>query len=327
MKKMSLDKLVWCALGALCLLQPVAAQAPQYPEKPVRMVVAFSPGGGTDIVARRLSAKLTELLGQQFIVENRAGAGGVIGTTQVVRSPADGYTTLMATMGNLVVNPYIYDMPVDVNKDLAPVSKVVEVEFALLVHPSIPAANLKEFIDYVKSKPGEVSYSSSGIGGGPHLAGALFELTSGTSMMHVPYKGSGESLKDVVGGQVNATFDSLLQALPLIKEGRLKALAVLGGHRSALLPEVPTMAEAGLADYEFTNWYGLTIPSATPAPIVNTLSETVRAALADPTLRKQIEDMGARPVGDTPDEFRQFIQKESKKWEYVVKAADIKLKK
>lgn len=324
--RLSLRKLS-CALGTSLLVSPMLVGAQDFPDKPIKMVVAFSAGGGTDIVARQLGAKMAEQLGQQIIVENRAGAGGVIGTTQVARSPADGYTTFMATMGNLVVNPYIYDMQVDVAKDLTPVSKVVEVEFALLVHPSVPADTLEAFIDYAKKNPEAITYSSSGIGGGPHLAGELFDLTAKTKMTHIPYKGSGESLKDVVGGQVNATFDSLLQALPLIQQGRLKALAVLGSQRSKLLPDVPTAAEAGLPDYEFTNWYGVVVPSGTPKPVIQKLNDSIRKAVADPKLKTQIEDMGARVVGDSPEDFQQFIEKESKKWAYVVKAANIQTMK
>ena len=309
------------AMAAACAAMPATAN--DYPTEPVRMVVAFAPGGGTDIVARLVGPKLSEILGQSVVVENRAGAGGVIGTENVARARADGHTTLMATMGNLAVNPYIYPMQIDVQQDLAPISKVVEVQFALLVHPSVPATTLQEFIALAKQKPGEINYSSSGVGGGPHLAGELFDSLAGTKLTHIPYKGSGQSLTDLLGGQVHATFDSLLQALPYINEGKLRALAVLGSERSPLLPDVPTVAEAGVAGYEFTNWYGLTAPAGTPDHAIKKLNDGIRQVLRQPDIKEKLEAMGARVVGDTPTEFRAFIASENDKWKDVIAKAGI----
>lgn len=289
------------------------------------MLVAFAPAGGTDIVARLVAPRMADVLGQSVVVENRAGAGGVIGSEAAARSPADGYTTLMATMGNLAVNPYIYPMRIDVKRDLAPISKVVEVQFALLVHPSVPAKSLQEFIALAKSRPGHLTYSSSGTGGGPHLAGELFDMLAGTKLTHIPYKGSGQSFNDVIGGQVTATFDSLLQALPFIKEGRVRALAVLGSERSPLLPDVPTVAEAGVPGYEFTNWYGLTAPSGTPPEAIKKLNDSMRQVLRQPEVKQQLENMGARVVGDSPEAFRDFIAAENVKWEKVIRKAGISM--
>jgi len=309
------------ALAAAAVAGPASAQT--YPDKPVRMVVAFAPAGGTDIVARLVAPRMAELFGQSVVVENRAGAGGVIGTENVAKAAPDGYTTLMVTMGNLAVNPYLYSMRVDVQRDLKPVSKVVEVQFALLVHPSVPAKTLREFIDLAKARPGHLTYSSSGIGGGPHLAGELFDSLAGTKLTHVPYKGSGQSLSDLIGGQVSGSFDSLLQALPYVRDGRLRALAILGSERSPLLPDVPTVAEAGVPGYEFTNWYGLVAPAGTPQPVVEKLNGAVRQVLGQPDIRRKLEDMGARVVGDSPEAFGKFIATENTKWEKVIRAAKI----
>lgn len=311
------------AVAAVTTSMAAPSMGQTYPDKPIRMVVAFAPAGGTDIVARLVGPKLSEILGQSVVVENRAGAGGVIGSENVARSPADGYTTLMATMGNLAVNPYIYPMRIDVQKDLTPISKVVEVQFALLVHPSVPANTLQEFIALAKKKPGDITYSSSGVGGGPHLAGELFDSLAGTKLAHIPYKGSGQSLTDLLGGQVNATFDSLLQALPYIKEGKLRALAILGSERSPLLPNVPTVAEAGVPEYEFTNWYGLTAPAGTPPEAIQKLNDGIRQVLRQPDVKEKLEAMGARVVGDTPQEFGTFIASENVKWEKVIQRAGI----
>src|SRR5258705_358362 len=258
------------AVGIVALLAAAAgasALAQTFPAKPVRIVVAFPPGGGTDIVARLLAPKLTEAWAQQVIVDNRAGASGVIGTEFAARSAPDGHTLFMGTLGNLAVNPHlIAKMRVDPLRDFAPVTQVVAVHFVMVAHPSLPARNVNELIALARSRPGEINYSSSGPGGAPHLAGELFKSMAKVNLVHVPYKGSSPSFQDLLGGQVSLTCDSLVQALPYIRDKRLVALAVLGAARSPLLPEVPTVAES-LPGYELTNWFGLVAPAAVPGLI------------------------------------------------------------
>ena len=303
------------------------AQAPAaFPTKPVRIIVAFPPGGGTDIVARVMAPKLAELWGgQQAIVDNRAGASGVIGTEAAARAAADGYTWLLGTMGNLTVNQYLYPkMPVDPQRDLTALTQVVAVHFVMVAHPSLPAKNVKELIALAKARPGQINYSSSGPGGAPHLAGELLKSMAGINLVHIPYKGSGPSFTDLLGGQVSLTCDSLLQALPYIKAGRLKALAVLGSKRSKLLPDVPTVAESGVPGYELTNWFGLVVPAATPKDLITRLYGDVSKVLAQPDVRDKIEGMGADVIGSTPDQFAAFMRAETAKWAKVIKQANIR---
>jgi len=238
---------------SLLLLWLGAAHA--FPTKPVRIIVAFPPGGGTDIVARLLAPRLTDLWGQAVVVENRAGASGTIGTEVAARSDPDGHTLFMATMGNMTANPHLYPkMAVDPLRAFAPITKVVDVHFVFMANPALPADNVKDLVEAAKKRPGELHYSSSGPGGAPHLAMELFKRQAGIDLTHVPYKGSGPGMTDLLGGRVMMTMDSLLQGYPQIKAGKLKALAVLGPKRSSLLPEVPTMAEAGVSGYALTNW-------------------------------------------------------------------------
>jgi tripartite-type tricarboxylate transporter receptor subunit TctC len=301
------------------------AQAQQFPVKPVRIIVAFPPGGGTDIVARLLGQKLSEAWGQQAIVDNRAGASGVIGTEAAARAAPDGYTWFMGTMGNLTVNQHLYaKMPVDPQRDLAALSQVVAVHFVMVSHPSLPAKNVKELIALAKAHPGQINYSSSGPGGAPHLAGELLKSMAGINLVHIPYKGSGPSFTDLLGGQISLTCDSLVQALPYIKAGRLNALAVLGSKRSKLLPNVPTVAESGVPGYELTNWFGLVVPAATPRELINRLYGDVSKALAPSDIRDKLQAMGADVIGSTPDQFTAFMKSETAKWAKVVKQANIR---
>ena len=295
-----------------------------FPEKPVRMIVAFPAGGGTDIVARLLAEKLTTLWGQQVIVDNRGGAGGVIGTEIAARSAPDGHTIFMATLGNLSINPHLYKMGVDPATDLAPISNVVDVNFVLVANPKFPARNVKELIALAKQKPNQINYSSSGVGGAPHLAGELFNDMADVKLMHIPYKGSGPSFTDLLGGQVSLTFDSLVQSLPYIQNGKLRALAVLANQRSELLPDVPTLAEAGVPGYNFTNWFGLAAPAGTPADRIDKLNAAVQQVLQDPALRERLADMGAVPAGTTPAAFGQLIRDERTKWGRIIQERGIR---
>ena len=311
------------AAAAASAANPAAAQA--FPTKPVRIIVAFPPGGGTDIVARLLGQKLGEAWGHQAIVDNRAGASGVIGTEAAARAAPDGYTWFMGTMGNLTVNQHLYaKMPVDPQRDLTALSQVVAVHFVAVSHPSLPAKNVKELIALAKSRPGQINYSSSGPGGAPHLGGELLKSMAGINLVHIPYKGSGPSFTDLLGGQVSLTFDSLVQALPYIKAGKLNALGVLGSKRSPLLPGVPTIAESAVPGYELTNWFGLVVPAGTPRDLVNRLYGDVSKALAQGDIREKLHAMGADVIGSSPDQFAAFMKAETAKWAKVVKQANIR---
>src|ERR1043165_9648458 len=265
-------KLVLLAWVATALAQP-------FPSKPVRIIVAFPPGGGTDIGARRVGQKLTEVWNQQVVIDNRAGAAGVIGTELAAQAAPDGYTLFGGTLGNLAVNQHLYpSMKVNVLRDFAPVTQIVNVHFSAMAYPGFPPNTIKELIDYAKAKPGVVNYSSSGAGGAPHLAGSLLALMAGIDITHVPYKGSNPSFADLLAGQVQLTFDSLIQGLPHIREGKLKALAVLGETRSPLLPDVPTGGET-VPGFSLTNWFAMVAPVATPPDIVAKIATDARAVI------------------------------------------------
>ena len=318
-------KNIRCLLALLlAALACTAAQAQNFPTRTVKIIVAFSPGGGTDIVARLLGQKLTEMWGQQVIVENRAGASGTIGTELAARAAPDGYTLFMGTLGNLSVNKHLYPkMTVDPLKDFAPITKVVDVHFVMVVHPSVPARNVAEFIALAKAKPGQVTYASSGPGGAPHLAAESFKRMAGIDIAHIPYKASAQSFQDLLGGQVMMTMDSQIQALPYIRDGRLRALGVLGKTRSAQLPDVQTIGET-LPGYELTNWFGLVAPAATPKDILAKISADVAKALENQELRDKITALSATVVGDTPEQFGATMRADSEKWARVIREANIK---
>jgi tripartite-type tricarboxylate transporter receptor subunit TctC len=317
MKRIAIVALLAVAMGASALAQT-------FPAKPVRIVVAFPAGGGVDIVARLLAPKLAEAWGQQVIVDNRAGASGVIGTEFAARSAPDGHTLLMGTLGNLSVNPHlIAKMPVDPLRDFAPITQVVAVHFVLVAHPSLPARNIIELIALARSRPGEINYSSSGPGGAPHLAGELFKSIAKVNLVHVPYKGSAPSFQDLLGGQVSLTFDSLVQALPYVRDKRLNALAVLGAARSPLLPEVPTVAES-LPSYELTNWFGLVAPAAVPRAIVGKVHADVVKVLQDAGVSEKLSAMGATAVGNTPEQFGAMMRADSEKWGRLIRETNIR---
>lgn len=315
----------FAALFSCTVLAQGSAAAQSFPLKAVRIIVAFPPGGGTDIVARIVGQKLAEGWGQQAIIDNRAGASGVIGTEAAARAAPDGYTWFMGTMGNLTVNQHLYrKMPVDPQRDLTALSQVVAVHFVMVSHPSLPAKSVKELIALAKSRPGQINYSSSGPGGAPHLGGELLKSMAGIDLVHIPYKGSGPSFTDLLGGQVSLTFDSLLQALPYIKAGKLNAMAVLGSKRSALLPQTPTVAESGVPGYELTNWFGLVVPTASSRELVARLYGDVSKVLAQADVRDKLQAMGADVIGSTPEQFAAFMRSETTKWEKVIKTANIR---
>jgi len=310
-------------LAFCAALLAAGAFAQPFPSKPVRIVVAFPAGGGTDIVARLLSPRLADAWGQQVIVDNRAGASGVIGTELAARSPADGATLFLGTLGNLAVNPHLYPkMTVDPLRDFAPVTQVVAVHFVMVANPALPARNVAELIALAKSQPGRINYSSSGPGGAPHLAGELFKSMAKVDLVHVAYKGSAPSFQDLLGGQVSLTCDSLVQALPYIRDGRLRALAVLGARRSPLLPDVPTVGET-LPGYELTNWFGLVAPAAVPAPVVARIHDDVVKLLRDPAVSEKLSAMGATAIGNEPGEFGAAMRADSEKWGRLIREAHI----
>lgn len=304
--------------------QTTVSAAQTFPNKPVNLVVAFPPGGGTDIVARKVAQSLNTLWNQPVIVENKGGAGGTIGTAMVARAEPNGYTIMLATLGNMAINQHLYKMDIDPTKDLTAITNVVGVDFVLLVNPNVPVKNVQELIALAKQKPGKLNYSSSGMGGAPHLAIELLMSMTGTKFTHVPYKGSGPSIADLVGGQVDFTMDSLVQSLPQIQSGRLKAIAVLGAKRSPLLPEIPTVAESGVPGYEFTNWFGLVAPAQTPPEVIAKLNKDVVHVLAQSDLHSQLEKMGATVIANSPSQFEQQIKSDSLKWGKIIKEGNIK---
>lgn len=315
--------IVLAAGVAALLLASGAAQAQEYPVKPIRIVVPSSPGGGTDILARQLSVKLTERWGQQVIIDNRPGAGQMIGISLVAKSPPDGYTLVM-TATPLAINTVLYKkVPYDPIRDFAPVTQVAAMPNLLVTHPTLPVRSLKQMIALAKSRPGELAYASSGIGTGPHLSMELFNHMAGIKLEHVPYKGTGPALIDTMSGHVQLLMSTLLPPLPHLKTGRLRALGVTSAKRVSSLPDVPTVAEGGVAGYEVVGWYGIAAPAGTPQLVVAKLQTDISAILHAPELRDKLAAEGAEAVGSKPEEFGAFIKSEIDKWGKVVKAARI----
>ena len=315
------------ALGVVCALAVGASEAfaQKYPEKGVRIVTPFGPGGGTDIFGRLIAQRLTERYGQQFIVENRPGAGSLLGTEHVAKSPPDGYT-LLITSASYSFNPGLYSsLKFDPLKDFTPVSLVVRVPHVIVVLPSFPAKNLQEFVKIARSRPGDVFYASSGPGSAMHLAGALFGIVTKTQLTHVPYKGGAATVTAVLGGEATTAFNTLETAIGQIKAGRLRALAVSTRERAPAIPDVPTASEAGIKDYEAIGWFGMLAPAGTPPAIVEQLSGELAKIMQSPAMRERTLQEGATPVGTTPAEFQRFLQAEIAKWTRVIKQAGIKL--
>ncbi len=308
------------ALSLLAL--PVAAQ--NYPTRAVRLVVPSSPGGGTDISARILAPQLSQFLGQQVVVENRPGAGTMIGGEAVARAAPDGYTLLMG-ISTLAINPAMYKkVPYDALKDLAPISQAVALSNVLVVHPSLPAKSVKEFVALVKPRPGQINFASAGVGTSPHLSMELFLVMTGLKMLHIPYKGSGPGVTDLIAGHVPAMMPNMLSAQPHIKSGRLRALGVTGSKRAPGADDIPTIAEAGVPGYEAVQWYGLLAPAAVPRDIITKLHAGVVRALQNPEVRQRLLNDGAEPVGSSPEEFSAYLRSETAKWAKVIQAAGIK---
>jgi tripartite-type tricarboxylate transporter receptor subunit TctC len=307
--------------GALGAMLAAGAFAQGYPAKPVKVVVPYPPGGPTDIVARVVSQKLADQTGQQFIVENRAGAGGNIGAEAVARAPADGYTLLVATTAH-AINPSLFKrLGYDLQKDFAPVSQLTGGPLVIVANPSLRANNVQELIALAKSKPGGLNYASSGNGQSTHLSAELFSSMAGIKLNHVPYKGSAPALTDVIAGQADLMFDTMLSAMPQVKTGKLKALAVTSAARSPAAPELPTVAESGLAGYEAIAWNGLLAPMGTPNDVVAKLNAEVKKALELPEVRERFAAQGFGAAWSPPDQYAAFIRSELAKWAKVVKAS------
>ena len=302
-----------------------AAFAQAYPTHSIRLVVPFPAGGTTDILARAAAQKLSESLGQAVVVDNRPGAAGNIGADLVAKSAPDGYTLLMGTVGTHAINPSLYaKMPYDHVKDFVPVVLVAGVPNVLAVYPAFPVNSVAELIALAKSKPGTINFASSGSGTSIHMSGELFKSMAGVDMTHVPYKGSAPALTDLMGGQVQIMFDNLPSALPLIKAGKLRAIAVTSLKRAPALPDVPTISESGLPGFEASSWFGVLAPAGTPSPIVAKINADVNKWLQSPEAREQLLAQGANAAGGTPEQFTAHIRAETEKWAKVVKASGAK---
>ncbi len=323
---MSLSRRLFIAALAcpLAFAAPPTSFAQGYPDKPVRMLVGFSPGGFTDVLGRLIAQKLHERLGQPFVVENKPGAAGTIAADQVAKSKPDGYTLLMGHSNSNSVAPALYPkLTYDVVKDFTPIIHVASTPFMLTVHPSVPATDVKSFIEHAKKTP--LRYASSGQGSGQHLAAEQFALQTGVKMTHIPYKGSGQAITDLLSGQVELNFESPPNTLQHIKAGKLKALGITSAKRSQLLPDVPTIAEQGVAGYEIIQWFGVFGPPGMPKAVVDKLNAEINAIMKTPEFVEKIESQGGTIYGGTPDAFASYIRSDVAKWDKLIKAANIKL--
>ena len=314
-------------LAALCALtgQHAAAQAPgSYPNRPIRMIAPSGAGGPVDVICRAVSQGLGEVLGQQLVVENRVGAAGLIGTETVVKSAPDGYTLLFGFSGPLAIVPNLNpNTPYDPQRDLVAISQVAAAPYVLLVHPSVPAKSVKQLVTLAKSRSGKMNFGSGGIGVGIHMAGELFKVAAGVNILHVPYKGAAPAMTALMAGEVDMMFNGMSPAIPHIKSGRVRALAVGGAKRSSLLPELPTVREAGF-EFNTEGWYGILAPRGTPPAIITRLHEATVRALAAPELKGILAKMAVETVGSSPADFARQIRDESAVWAKVIKAAGIK---
>jgi tripartite-type tricarboxylate transporter receptor subunit TctC len=315
-----------CAGALILSLLATAAwsQTPAYPSKPIRWIVGFAPGGITDIMTRILARQLSESLGQPVVVENRAGGGGLIAAQLAARAPADGYTLFSGTISTLATNVSTYrKLPYDPVRDFAPVTLTAMTPYLLVVHASIPAHSVKAFVALAKKRPGQITFGTAGAGGGSHLATEMFRAMAGIDLVHVPYKGAAPAMTDLLAGQIGMNFNQPPSTLPHMASGRIRVLAASGARRIESMPDVPTLAEAGLPGYEATSWQGLLVPAGTPAVIVNRLHKDVSTALSAAEMRDRLKTAGSDVVPTTPDEFSRFIVVEIEKWAKVVKEAGL----
>lgn len=311
-------------IGGLASL-PGISQAQAYPNKPLRMIVPYPPGGAVDVLGRLLGQKLSVALGQPVVIENLPGASGIIGTTAAAKAAPDGYTILMGYVSTLAIHPSMYaKLTYDPLKDFVAISKVADTSLVMVVPPGLGVNNLKEFVALAKSKPGQLSYASVGNGSGAHLSAELLKLMAGINIVQVPYKGSGPALTDLVGQHVHVMFDALPSSLPLVNAGKLKALAVTGSARTSAAPKIPTVAESGYPGYDISPWFGVLAPAGTPPDIVNRLNRELTKIVAQPDVKTKYAGLGAEPVSSSPDQFAAFMRVENLKWEKLVKTANIK---
>jgi len=311
---------------AVALLLPALALAQSFPSKPLRMVVPFTPAGAVDIATRATANEMQKVLGQPVAVENKPGAGGNLGVLEVARSAPDGYSIVMSTSGIQAINPFLYaKMPLDVNKDLAPVAPIVSLNNVLVVHPSVAARSVKEVIALARKDPGKWTYASSGNGTSIHMSGAMFTYLTKTDIVHIPYKGSAPAVTDLLAGQTNMMFDNIPSSLPHIKAGKLIALATTGAKRDPALPDVPTMQEAGVQGYESGVWFGLMVPAATPKDIIAKLNHAAVEATKSPEFIKRMHDLGYNIIPGSPEDMGKMIQEELRRWGPIVKASGAKV--
>jgi tripartite-type tricarboxylate transporter receptor subunit TctC len=307
------------------LAQTAASGVNTFPNKPIRIVIGFPPGGGIDIVARMMAPKLTEMLGQPVVIDNRPGANGVLGMDAVAKSAADGYTLFLGTLGNLSVNPNFYpNLPFNFDKQFMALTQIASVPFLLVVNPALPTKNLGEFISFARNNPGKLNYSSSGTGGLPHLAGELLASMAGVNMVHIAYKGSAPSISDAISGQVQFTFEAGAPLLPHIKSQRLRVIASTGSERLGVLPDVPTLSES-LPGYKVVNWYGIVLPAGSPKEAVSRLNSDISKVLTLPEIKDRMLAMATEPVSSTPEEFSAFIKSESQKWSKIIRDNNIRV--
>ncbi len=317
--------LVLCMLAMSGVAQAQDAAA-AYPDRPVKVIVPFPPGGATDIVGREISDRLARALGQPFVVENRSGASGNIGMEAAARAPADGYTLVVGAPQTLTINPQLFKSnPFNPQKELDPIVVVATVPNVLIINPKLPISSVKELIAYAKERPGKVNYGSSSIGGTPHLSSELFKSMTKTDIMHIPYRGSSPALTDLMGGQIDMMFDNLPASLPHIKSGRVKALAVTTRQRSDAAPELPTMEEAGVPGFESQGWFSLLAPAGTPRPILEKINAEVNKILATDSFKERLANVGAQPKGGSIADFRELLDTETRRWSKVIEFADIKV--
>jgi tripartite-type tricarboxylate transporter receptor subunit TctC len=325
---MKLARIWLCVVAPLLVAAPaaLAAGADNYPSRPIQIVVPFAPGASTDISARTVGQKLGEAWKQQVIVDNKPGASGLIGAGYVAKAAPDGYTLVMGAIGTHATNASLFkNMPYDTLNDFAPIVHVMDVTLVLVVHPSLPVKSVKELIAFAKSHPGTLNYASGGIAASQHLAGELFKAMTGVDMLHAPYKGSANALSDLLGGRMHLMFADMPLVLQHIQVGKLRPLAVADEKRTPLLPDVPTVAQAGVPGYKAFAWYGLFAPARTPRDIVLKLNQESNRILALPDVKERFAGLGALAVGGTPEEFRQFQESEMKRWDKIIKTANIKI--
>ncbi len=320
----TLSRLLCLGLALLGMVS-ISVQAQNYPNKPIRLIVPFPPGGGNDVIARLIAQKLSDRFGQQVVVDNKAGANGIVGLQALMQSPADGYTLAVAAAGPMAVNPSLYDkLPYDPTKDFSPITNLVNYPLLLVVHPSVPVKTTLDLVNLAKAKPQQLFFASPGSGNSGHLAGELFNTMAHVQTVHVPYKGQGPALADLLTGQVQMLYSSIPSVLPQVRSGQLNALAVGSAKRLPSLPDIPTIAETGVPGYEAYSWVGIVAPAKTPKAIVTRLNQEIVDILKQKDVAEKLNQQGALPVGDTPEQFAAYIKTEIDKWGAVVRAANIK---